>query len=208
MDSGDYAQQLAKWCQQALQRAGHTDCRWDTRARYDPGQGVVVCGCGEFIDAPTVEGQGDPDAPDVAHSPIPYEPRDPIQSTLDLIDPSKVYSPDEVERHILDVLARLECGALFERAAIESAAAANHDWDRAYWRAYHGSSATSEGKRKADAMVSCDDQGLTERRFQADMVREAAKSTMHNLRAVLSGYQSVAKSITAAYGPGGSAGRF
>jgi hypothetical protein len=40
-------------------------------------------------------------------------------------------------------------------------------------------------------------------------MRDAVKATMHNLRAVLSGYQSTARSVGVAYQAGGSpAGRY
>ncbi len=218
--SGDYAEQLKGWCIRVLDKAGHSGCGYAQTARYMPEEGVVVCGCGQFTDAPVIEPEPSGDEPDevlAAHAAstvarrggtAPYVATDPIQSTLALIDPTDTYTPDELERHILDVLARLETGALFERECIVAANTAVDAWDRAYWRAFHACEATSDGKRKAAAMVACDDAGLTQEKFEAESLKEAVKATMHNLRAVLSGYQSVAKSVTAAYNPGGSAGRF
>lgn len=218
--SQDYAAELGRWCRRALESHGHTDCRWLTSARYVPESGAVICGCGEFVPAPVVhtdhegpggeEGERNPSAArraQVAGS-VPYEAADPIASTLALIDPSEIYTPDMVERHILDVLARLETGALFERECIVRFDRAATEWNRVYFATIHTSDQTSELKRKAEAEVTCQEAGLTAERDEAKMLMGAAKATMHNLRSVLSGYQSVAKSVTAAYSPGGSAGRF
>lgn len=208
--SGDYAEQLRDWCGRILDRAGHSGCSYSKTARYMPEEGVVVCGCGQFTETPMEPASTEEPGTAVARrgGTTPYVAADPIQSTLALIDPTDTYTPDELERHILDVLARLETGALFERECILAANTAADAWDRAYWHAFHACEATSDGKRKAAAMVACDDQGLTQTKFEAESLKEAVKATMHNLRAVLSGYQSVAKSVTAAYNPGGSSGRF
>lgn len=210
-DSGDYAAELHRWCVRVLAEAGHTSCSFLATARYIPESGAVVCGCGQFTDAPMTVEEATEEEPGSAVArrggTVPYEPTDPIKSTLALIDPTRIYTPEEVERHILDTLVRLETGALFERETILGANAAVDAWERLYWRAFNSSTATSEGKRKAEAMVACDDAGLTQEKFEAESLREAVKSTMHNLRSVLSGYQSVAKSVTATYQAGGSPGR-
>lgn len=215
--SQDYAAELGKWCRRALSSAGHDQCQWLGQAKYLPDSATVVCGCGEFVPAPVIETDGEGEAgerePSAARraqvaGTVVYEARDPIASTLALIDPSEIYTPDQVERHILDVLARLEMGALFERECIVQADHAVAEWNRVYWATIHTSEQSSELKRKAEAEVECQQRGLTEARDEAKMMASAAKATMHNLRAVLSGYQSVAKSVTAAYNPGGSAGRF
>jgi hypothetical protein len=221
--SAEYAAELGRWCRRALESSGHTGCQWLSGARYVPESAAVICGCGEFVPAPMVEEpRGDePDAGErdavlaenakafdrIAGS-MPYQAADPINSTLALIDPTEIYTPDLVERHILDVLARLETGALFERECIVRFDKAATEWNRVYFATIHTSAQTSELKRKAEAEVECHEAGLTAERDEAKMLVSAAKATMHNLRAVLSGYQSVAKSVTAAYNPGGSAGRF
>lgn len=204
-EPGEYATQLAEWCRRALIRAGHTPCRWLGQARYIPESGGIVCGCGTVVDAPVVP-QGD--GSEVGLSGIPRKAADPIGSTLALIDPSQIYTPEQVERHILDTLARLETGALFERECIIKAEAAAGEWNRVYFATIHTSDQTSELKRKAEAEVTCQERGLTEARDEAKMLVSAVKATMHNLRAVLTGYQAVAKSVNAAYQGGGSPGRF
>jgi hypothetical protein len=174
-----------------------------------PESSAVVCGCGEFEPAPELQDEPHPEVPEVmigGH--VPAKAADPIQSALALIDPTQVYSPEQVERHILDTLHRLETGALFERHCIERAAAADAAFNRVFFATIHTSEQTSELKRKAEAEVRCQEQGLTAERDEAKMILAAVKATMHNLRAVLSGYQSTAKSVTAAYQAGGSPGRF
>lgn len=203
----DYAAQLGQWCRRMLASAGHTSCSYLGTARYIPESGMVTCGCGEFT-----ETSGDP-AAGTTVAPIggtvPYTATDPIQSVLALIDASQIYTPDEVERHILDVLARLERGALFERECIRAKELAMADFDRLYWATIHTSEQSSELRRKAEAEVACEKAGLTAARNEAKMMADAIKATMHNLRAVLSGYQSTAKSVTATYQAGGSpSGRF
>lgn len=208
----EYARQMTALCRSTLERNGHTDCNMLARAHWLPDSQRVMCGCGAFADAPELaEEQPTPDGTGVVRlgpgGELEYEPRDPIESALALIDPTHIYTPEEVERHILDVLARLECGALFERQTVERHHRAVDAWDRAFFRAINTSQATSADKRKAEAMVACDDAGLSREKFEAEMVREAAKSTMHNLRSVLSGYQSVARSVGVMYQAGGSPGR-
>jgi hypothetical protein len=201
LSSGEVAFELQRRARAALEANGHQDCGYLDRARYVPDAGAMVCGCGEFVEAPA-QSTGTEAAP---AGQLEYVARDPIEATLALIDPTEDYTPDQVERHILDTLYRLETGALFERETIRRAYQAQQDFDRAYFRAYHGSNQSSEGKRKAEAMVACEQ--LLEVATEAKMLKDAAKSTMHNLRAVLSGYQSTLKSIMATYNAGGSPGR-
>jgi hypothetical protein len=214
-DAQDYAAELARWCRRALEESGHTNCEYLDRAQYLPDQAVAVCGCGQFTDAPVVsEPRGDePDEVIGAHAAgtavaarggtIAYQARDPIESMLALIDPTEIFTPDQINRHILDVLARLETGAKFERETILRVYAATEAWERHYNRALLASTKSAADQRKAEAMVSCDDSGLTQEKYEAKMLAEAAKSTMHNLRGVLTGYQSTAKSVAATYGGAG-----
>lgn len=209
MDAETYAAELKQRCLTVLHDVEHLPCEWSDAARYEPDSGAVVCGCGEFAEMPdglqaTVDGEA-AGTPIVAKGgTLTYEARDPIDSTLALIDPSEVYSPVDVERHILDVLARLETGALFERETVRAEYDAKTAFERAYWRALNASTEGSADRRKADAMVQCEQ--LHEALIQAEFLAKAAKATMHNLRAVLSGYQSTARSVGAAYQAGGSQG--
>ncbi len=194
MTEPDNYQALRAWCAKILEHDGH-NCPHVERARYLPEQATVMCGCGYAAVRPEPAGE------------LEYTARDPIQSALGLIDATKIYTPDEVERHILDVLARLETGALFERECILREERALDAWNRTYWRAIAETSATSEIKRKAAGMVACEEDGTAREKHEAVMLRKAVQATMHNLRAVLSGYQSVAKSVAVAYQGGGAPGQ-
>ncbi len=159
------------------------------------------------FDGPIGDGPQGPPAAPPARRPggtLTYEAADPIASTLALIDPSEQYTPVDVERHILDVLYRLETGALFERETVVKAYQTAQEYTLAYEKAIHLSEQSSADKRKAEATVK------TETQFramsEAKMLKEAAKQTMHNLRAILSGYQSTARSVGSAYQAGGSQG--
>ena len=182
--------------QRVLNQRGHGDCDYAPQAVYLPEEGMAVCGCGKPFEVTAVEQS------EQAERTALVVARDPIDSVLELIDATQVYTPADVEKHILDVLARLECGAKFERETVLGAYTTTQAFDRAYWRAFNASEATSEGKRKAEAMVLCEIEHME--MTQAAMLKEAAKATMHNLRAVLSGYQSVGRSVGAAYQGGGS----
>jgi hypothetical protein len=201
-ESGGFTDQLVQFCVTTLKARGHKVCDWSGSARYEPSgpEGpVVVCGCGEFynVDPPSA-------AETTTAATLPYVARDPIESTLALIDPAEQYTPVDVERHILDVLYRLEVGALFERETIQKAYATQQAFDMAYNLAIHQSEQSSADRRKAEAMVNCQEQ--FEAATEAKMLKEAAKQTMHNLRAILSGYQSTARSVGSAYQAGGSQG--
>lgn len=201
--------------------AGHTDCPMVQQARYIPESGAVVCGCGEF--EPWSE---DPESPpwapgersDAAEAaemdlPAPGHPKagtavavaaDPIRSTLALIDPTEVYGPEDVERHILDTLYRLETGALFERETVVKA----WETEQAFTTKFNARQLVNAHLRtdlcKAQSMTDCVEEHAA--MAEAKMMKDAVKQTMHNLRAVLTGYQSAARSVGSAYQAGGSQG--
>jgi hypothetical protein len=233
--AGDIARELASKSRAVMVASGHTDCGMLDRARYVPESGAVVCGCGEFepwaeqgqpaawsphdsdyadqdgSDAEGIDqqesGLWDRQGPQPSRLPggqLMYEARDPIASALALIDPAEMYTPVDVERHILDTLYRLETGALFERDVVQAKYRTEQAFNRAFNLAVDESSESSADRRKASAMVKCDAEyvAMTEAKMLADVV----KATMHNLRSILSGYQSTAKSVGAAYQAGGSQG--
>lgn len=135
---------------------------------------------------------------------LTYEAQDPIRSTLALIDPTEMYTPDDVERHILDTLYRLETGQLFERASVEKFYAAKQAFDLKYAACMVSSKGGAADVRKAQATVDCAQEYAALN--DAEMVLKAVKATMHNLRSVITGYQSVAKSVAQTYQAGGSQG--
>ena len=197
-------------------QAGHEMC---PAASYEVDADAVVCGCGvvlgrskrdpqaqaelakltqevgvdEFAATQQREnelvafGQGiiDRHAPDV------------IESSLVLIDPTVPYGPAEVEAHMLDAAARLERGLRFEAALLVARLETESEYKLAFARALRGAQGSDAKAREADALLSCED--LFRRQTLVQQVHEAMKSMTHTLRSVLSGYQSVGKSVTAAY---------
>lgn len=215
--AADYASALKTRMRGILVQAGHGECEYLAKATYEPASGTVVCGCGVFEpfpqDAPgsppwdaeshETTGQAAPITNRRGGHDIPVA-ADPIQATLALIDPTQIYTPEDVERHILEVLYRLETGALFERQSVEAASAAETAFTRKFNAVVDASEQSAADRRKAEAMVKADPE--YQAFMQAKMVKEAVKQTMHNLRAVLSGYQSTARSVGSAYQAGGSQG--
>lgn len=215
----DYAGLLQARAVAILTDSGHDNCEYLREAKYVPESGAVVCGCGEFEPwsndpetPPWDEGERS-DAAEAPQTGLPPARRggtqlavaaDPIASTLALIDPTEVYGPEDVERHILDTLYRLETGALFERETVIAA----YQTAQAYEVKYNALLAVEEGSPAARCQARVKDRCREEfeAMSQAKMMKEAVKQTMHNLRAVLSGYQSTARSVGSAYQAGGSQG--
>lgn len=111
---------------------------------------------------------------------------------------SRPYTPDQVEREIVDTLDRIERGAGWLTTKEEERAAAKLSYELAYARSMLGASGRSESMRQAEALNA-------NRELYADwqnleLVCRTAREGMHNLRSKLSGLQSVAKSISAAIG--------
>lgn len=208
VDATGYADALRTQLQRSLVQHGHGACRHDEQARYDFEAQLVICGCGHRVQL--VGGQPAMPIP-VADpgrgtelAPLGERPtaKDPVQATLAAIDPTQAYTPVDLEMRILDVLARLETGALFEREAIEREGRAKLEWRRAYWIAREASQAGAADRREAEAMVKTLE--LHQEYIETEMVAKAVKATMHNLRGILSGYQSVARSVGLDYQAGGS----
>lgn len=198
-DAISYSKDLQDRLRAQLREHGHGACQHDLRARFDFAAGAIVCGCGKSI---VIEGaqQFAPDADGPRD--VEIAAKDPVRATLETIDPTIAYTPVDLEMRILDVLARLEVGAVFHRKAIEDDGAAKLAWKAAYWIAKNASEAGAADRREADAMTQTLDLYLEHVRLE--MVRKAVGETMHNLRAILSGYQSVAKSVNVDYVAGGS----
>lgn len=201
----DYAAVLEDCVRRTLQHHLHANCPDAGRASYypaEPGQETpfVACGCGQVLDALPLSTSsasgGFPGLPTAEPSGA-LVALDPVQSVLALIDPTKVYGPAEVEEHILDCVSRLETGAVFERECILREHEARTAYERAYNRAMVATTGGAADMRKAQAFTETEAEYEAFR--EAEMLVKAVKATMHNLRSVLSGYQSVASSIRAAY---------
>lgn len=135
-----------------------------------------------------------PDAP-------PAVAADPVQPGIELVDPSKIYTPEDLERHLLDVVRRLEVGQLFERECIETEYKTRLAWELAKAKTVAKAGGAADVRA---ALALTENQAEFEAYQVAEMMRKATQAAMHNLRSVLSGYQSVAKSVLSVYGAGGS----
>lgn len=219
--------ELARWRERVIREmqcnaADHCECA--------PGvcvDGDVVCACGVVLGKmPKMQGEIPPSlstaaAPTGKHVRVETEkgeivsteevtsmvsPEDPIISRLAVIDPTRIYTPQEVQDHIADATARLERGAVYERFLAEAygdAVIVHHN--AVTWAEYKMKEHGSNGEeRKAWARLQSEDQYTA--MMVAKMKKDAIGATMHTLRSVLSAYQSIAKSISSIYSSGGSNG--
>jgi hypothetical protein len=108
------------------------------------------------------------------------------------------YTPQEVELEIVGILSRIERGAGFQTTKVEECAAAKLEYDLAYARALINSTARSKELREAEAMLAC--RAQYERWKLLELTVKTTSEGMHNLRSMLSGFQSVARSIGVALG--------
>jgi hypothetical protein len=126
---------------------------------------------------------------------MPSDPdsMDPLNRALPPLDPTLPYTPADVELKILEVLQQGERGERFLREQLARLHQAQHNLDLRYNLAIAKSDARAADQRKAEAWIA------TEReRFeatQAEMLVRALRDNLHNLRAQLSGFQSVARSL-------------
>jgi hypothetical protein len=110
---------------------------------------------------------------------------------------SRPYTPEEVEREIVDTLDRIERGAGFLTTREEERAAAKLEYEIAHARALLHAPGRSAEMREAQAMIDCREQ--YERWQMLELTCRTAREGLHNLRAKLSGTQSVLRSIGDAY---------
>lgn len=195
-DALDYSQALRRQVQRALTERGHSACPGNESAHFSFEQQRVFCGCGKSFEM--TGAQTPPPGTDVVHT----EPQDPVQAALAVIDPTMAYTPVDLEMRILDVLARLERGAVFERDAIVAAGAAKDAYETAHIIARNSCEQSANHHRQDYADMETLE--LKRKKDETELVAKAVKATMHNLRSILSGYQSVAKSVTADMNAGGA----
>jgi hypothetical protein len=129
---------------------------------------------------------------------VPY---DPIESALVAIDPTKIYTAMDIEMQLVSIEARLEQGQLFQRVWEMRALSAEIAYELAYAQAITDSQATSADRRKAEAILACQEQLVA--KLTAKTMSKAVADTMHNLRSMLSGYQSIARSVGSSMQVGG-----
>ncbi len=107
---------------------------------------------------------------------------------------SRPYTPEEVEREIVDTLDRIERGAGFLTTKEEERGAAKLAYDLAYARALLASTARSAEQRNAEATIACAE--LYQQWQLLELTCRTAREGMSNLRSKLSGLQSVLRSAS------------
>jgi hypothetical protein len=128
-------------------------------------------------------------------------PQDPLSARVATINPSLPYSPADVELQLLEVENKLERGIHWQRYWEERAAAGELEWEITYNKARaavigHGG---SEKDRHALCLQNPDvEMALRERHLASAMVRMVRES-MHNLRSLQSGYQTLSRSVGDSY---------
>lgn len=213
-DAAELADAVSDSVRAEQDAAGHGEC---TLGQMDSEYGVV-CGCGEIlafrvdqeVDTSTSITTAEVD-PTRGPTTVPtsaqvvttgdiasrVQPADPITAALDVIDPTGVYDSKMVEEHILDVLRRIERGAHYQRVCEEQMFELGMKLEFAKARARPKTRGGAKDQRDAEVLLA------TEAEYRAynlaKMKVEAIRNTMHNVRALLSGYQSIARSIQSAY---------
>lgn len=207
MTAADQAEALRQVLRAVLNDAGHdTDniatCWPPVVASDHQGVQLAVCACGTAVEIPggleaQMQGRG------LAVGSAPPAAADPVRPGLPLLDPSEITTPDQLEAHLIDVIGRLEAGQLFERECIEAEYAAKLAWELARAKSVAAGNGAAD-VRAARALA--DNEDLYRRWLTAEMMRKATAAAMHNCRSMLSGYQTVSRSVLATYQAGGSPG--
>lgn len=125
--------------------------------------------------------------------PTEAEVLDPLIGRLAPLDPTLPYTPADVELKIVEILRQLENSELFLRQQLARLHQATHNYNMRYNLAYKSSDGRSDGQRKADAVLATERESYE--MTEADMLVRALRDSQHNLRAQLSGFQSVARSL-------------
>lgn len=131
-----------------------------------------------------------------ARAPSAVAAADPLAAAVPIIRPDQPYTPLDIERQLLDIDGRIERGMAFQAEWEDELYAASLAYDLAYARAINRSAATSADKRKAEALLACQDEYVRMRTAES-MVR-TVREVMHNLRTLQTGFQTVARSVAAA----------
>lgn len=121
-----------------------------------------------------------------------YDPQAPAKHPDGSIA-QRPYTPDEVERELVDTMWRLEAGAAWLTTKEEERGAAKLAYELANARAVHTSRGRSLDQRQAEALLACrreyEDWQLLE------LTCKTAREGLHNLRAKGSYLQTVNRSV-------------
>lgn len=228
MDARSHAEERHEYAVQ-IKRADPEHAGCQGRPGYDPELGVV-CFCGTPIGAvhpdDVLEPQVLPASTTTAAAAlaeplaVPQDigkqvvseaniasavhPEDPILARIDVIDPSQPYTPEMVEEHLLDAVARLERGAHYERVCAEDVYDKTMRFESAHARALlkaHKEVGGAQDVRSAYAQVECETEYVD--LLIAKMKLKAIQGTMHSLRSVISAYQTISRSVSTSYGAAG-----
>lgn len=186
---------------ESREHAGHTDAE----PRLDPETGDVVCGCGETVDEGP-DGSGyEPVTPPTNLPSATTSAADPVMSDHPFPNPRAHYTPAEIERAILEQARRLDAGLALEAQWIEQRHTLQREFDKAAHRARLTVQGGAKDVRDARVYVKCE----AEADALADAVMrcEVIKASMHSLRSVLSGLQSVGRSLGVLAQAGGGDGQ-
>lgn len=123
---------------------------------------------------------------------ISYDPAAP-QKNADGSITTRPYTPDEVERELVDTMWRIESGAGWLTTKEEERSAAKLAYELAHARAIYESKGRSAEQREAEALLRCrreyEDWQLLE------LTCKTAREGLHNLRAKGSYLQTVNRSV-------------
>jgi hypothetical protein len=135
---------------------------------------------------------------------VPIVPRDgehtldPLTKKLPALDPTVLYTPQDVELKIVSILEQLENSEVFLRQQMGRLHAAEHDLNLKYNLALAKSDAKNQKQQEAEAWLASADEQYEA--GEAKMLVKALQGNQHNLRSQLSGFQSVARSLGVSMG--------
>jgi hypothetical protein len=136
----------------------------------------------------------------VPHSEV--TPEDPISARLAAIDPTMPYTPTDIELQLVDIERRLESGQLFQRVWEQRAFDTAKAYKIAWAKAMNASNGGSADKREAEVFIATQAEWIA--KAEAEYMVKAVRDTMHNLRSMLTGFQSIARSVAASMSVAGT----
>lgn len=134
----------------------------------------------------------------------PPEQVAPPPRLLDRLRTGQVITPMDVEASLVALVEKLDQGVAFQSEQERKLARMEEEYRVAYARALLASGERSADLRKARAEVATAELGdeLAVQRVVVKTTRDA----MHNLRSMMTGVQTIARSVAASYGVGGGPG--
>jgi hypothetical protein len=133
--------------------------------------------------------------------PPPPEQVTPPARVLQHVRSGHVLTPAEIEHDLAAVLEKIDQGFAYQARVERELGDLEHRYSIDYARALASSPAGAADTRKAYAVLHTEDLAaeLSVKRVQVKVVRDA----MHNLRSMLTGVQSLARSVGASMGAAG-----